>query len=108
MVLTNLISNSIKYSPSGGYILIRSELNNHELLVSVKDSGIGIPKALKSKVFDRFFRVKNPRIHSFPGMGLGLYITAGIIHQHGGRILVDDKQDTGTLIYFTLPLTHSN
>jgi signal transduction histidine kinase len=76
--------------------------------VSVQDSGIGIPDSLKTKVFDRFFRVKNPRIHSFPGMGLGLYITAGIIHQHGGRILVDDKQKKGTLIYFTLPLTASN
>ncbi|HEY2350455.1 MAG TPA: CheR family methyltransferase, partial [Puia sp.] len=107
-VLTNLISNAIKYSPAGGEIFIRSELNERELKVSVKDSGIGIPDDLKKKVFDRFFRVKNPRIHSFPGMGLGLYITAGIIHQHGGRILVDDKQNTGTLIYFTLPLPTSN
>ncbi len=107
-VLTNLISNAIKYSPAGGEISIQSELNNAELKVSVKDSGIGIPDDLKTKVFDRFFRVKNPRVHSFPGMGLGLYITAGIIHQHGGRILVDDKQETGTLIYFTLPLITSN
>jgi two-component system CheB/CheR fusion protein len=107
-VLTNLISNAIKYSPAGGEIYIQSELNEKELKVSVKDSGIGIPDTLKTKVFDRFFRVKNPRVHSFPGMGLGLYITAGIIHQHGGRILVDDKQETGTLIYFTLPLSTSN
>jgi two-component system CheB/CheR fusion protein len=107
-VLTNLISNAIKYSPAGGEIFIQSELNERELKVSVKDSGIGIPHDLKTKVFDRFFRVKNPRVHSFPGMGLGLYITAGIIHQHGGRILVDDKQETGTLIYFTLPLITSN
>ena len=107
-MLTNLISNAIKYSPGGGEILIQSELKKNELKVSVKDSGIGIPDNLKTKVFDRFFRVKNPRVHSYPGMGLGLYITAGIIHQHGGRILVDDKQETGTLIYFTLPLITSN
>jgi signal transduction histidine kinase len=107
-VLTNLISNAIKYSPGGGEILIQSELKKNELKVSVKDSGIGIPENLKTKVFDRFFRVKNPRVHSYPGMGLGLYITAGIVHQHGGRILVDDKQETGTLIYFTLPLITSN
>ena len=107
-VLTNLISNAIKYSPGGGDIIIQSELKENELKVSVKDSGIGIPHDLKTKVFDRFFRVKNPRVHSFPGMGLGLYITAGIVHQHGGRILVDEKQEPGTLIYFTLPLITSN
>ena len=107
-VLTNLISNAIKYSPGGGDIYVQSELKEKEIKVSVRDSGIGIPDDLKTKVFDRFFRVKNPRVHSFPGMGLGLYITAGIIHQHGGRILVDDKQETGTLIYFTLPLITFN
>jgi len=103
-VLTNLISNAIKYSPGGGDILIRSEREGNELKVSVEDSGIGIPDELKTKVFDRFFRVKNPRVHSFPGMGLGLYITAGIVQQHGGRILVGNKEDRGSLIYFTLPL----
>ena len=107
-VLTNLISNAIKYSPGGGDILIQSELIDREIKISVRDSGIGIPDELKTKVFDRFFRVKNPRVHSFPGMGLGLYITAGIIRQHSGRILVDDKLDTGALIYFTLPLSETS
>ena len=103
-VLTNLISNAIKYSPNGGDIAIYSEMTGKELKVSVKDSGMGIPDQMKTKVFDRFFRVKHPHIHSYPGMGLGLYISAGIIRQHGGRILAADHQEKGTLIYFTLPV----
>jgi len=104
-VLTNLMTNAIKYSPSGGDIIIRSEAKGENLKVSVKDQGIGIPEEMKNKIFDRFFRVNNPHVHAFPGMGLGLYITAGIIHQHGGEIFVGDKQDVGTLIYFTLPFS---
>ena len=104
-VLTNLISNAIKYSPDGGDIVVSSEMAGNELKVSVKDVGIGIPDQMRSKIFDRFFRVKNPHIHSYPGMGLGLYISAGIIRQHGGRILAADHQEKGTLIYFTLPVT---
>jgi two-component system, chemotaxis family, CheB/CheR fusion protein len=102
-VLTNLISNAIKYSPNGGDVVISSVEVQNGVQVSVRDSGIGIPEDLQNRVFDRFFRVSNPRIHSFPGMGLGLYITAGIVHRHGGTISATSKPGEGSVFYFTLP-----
>jgi signal transduction histidine kinase len=107
-VLTNLISNAIKYSPNGGDVIISSVEVQGGVQVTVRDSGIGIPEDLQKRVFDRFFRVSNPRIHSFPGMGLGLYITAGIIHKHGGTISATSKAGEGSVFCFTLPYDGSN
>lgn len=99
-VLTNLISNAIKYSPKGGNITINCRQTKKETEVSVQDEGIGISKEAQEKVFDRFFRVKNAQM--YPGMGLGLYITANIIHRHGGSIWVESREDKGSTFYFTL------
>ena len=103
-VLTNLISNSIKYSPKGGNITIDWQQVDNEVEISVQDEGIGISLDLQEKVFDRFFRVKNVQMQNYPGMGLGLYITANIIRRHGGKIWVKGEPGKGSVFYFTLPL----
>lgn len=102
-VLTNLISNAIKYSPEGGDVDIISQSTEDGVRVTVSDKGIGIPPEVKDKVFDRFFRVMEHRITSLPGMGLGLYITAGIIHRHGGTISVESEVGKGSTFSFILP-----
>jgi signal transduction histidine kinase len=61
------------------------------------------PEDVQSKVFDRFFRADHTQTNTFPGMGLGLYITAGIVHRHGGTIAVESTPGKGSRFYFTLP-----
>lgn len=107
-VFTNLISNAIKYSPKGGNITIQCRQTKEEIEVSVQDEGIGISKEAQEKVFDRFFRVKNAQQQTFPGMGLGLYITANIIHRHGGKIRVTSEPGRGSTFYFTIPKHKNN
>ena len=104
-VITNLVSNAIKYSPQGKEITISCQSVDEMLTVSVQDWGIGIPEDVQQKVFDRFFRVKDSQLQTFPGMGLGLYITAGIIHRHGGTLNVNSKLGEGSTFSFTLPTT---
>lgn len=103
-VLTNLLSNAIKYSPDGGDIHIASLSREGNMEVSIKDPGVGIPPDMKHKIFDRFFRVSDSKIRTFPGMGLGLYITAGIIHRHGGTISVESIPGEGSVFSFILPV----
>ncbi|MFT3678694.1 MAG: PAS domain-containing sensor histidine kinase [Ferruginibacter sp.] len=102
-VITNLLSNAIKYSPEGGDVIIKTVTRVNEIEVSVTDSGIGIPEASQQKIFTRFFRVQQGTLNSLPGMGLGLYITAGIVQRHGGTISVKSKPGEGAVFTFTLP-----
>ena len=102
-VLTNLISNAIKYSPAGGNIIINYSQTAEGIEVSVKDEGIGISKEMQTKVFDRFFRVDDVSSNTYPGMGLGLYITIHIIQRHGGRMWMESKKGKGSVFYFVLP-----
>ena len=102
-VLTNIITNAIKYSPDGGRVIIKTEVDKKYVKVTVTDQGIGISNEIRHKIFDRFFRANN-KLETSPGMGLGLYISAGIIQQHGGVISVDSEPGKGSAFYFTLPL----
>jgi signal transduction histidine kinase len=101
-VLTNLLSNAVKYSPPGSEITISTTVARNEIKVSVQDNGIGIPENMTHNVFNRFFRISNPQIQTYPGMGLGLYISAGIIERHGGIISVESTEGKGSTFYFTL------
>lgn len=103
-VLTNLISNAIKYSPHSKKIVITSKATLGEVLVSVRDSGVGIPKAKQEKVFERFYRVSGPDGNTYPGLGLGLYISSEIIKRHGGRIWVTSTPGKGSTFIFSLPV----
>ncbi|NWJ94240.1 MAG: PAS domain S-box protein [Chloroflexi bacterium] len=94
-VLVNLIENAIKYSPKGGLILIEANPNSTEVVVSVTDQGIGVPKSERQRIFDRFSRLDSRYVRERKGAGLGLYICKAIIEAHGGRIWVEPVLDTG-------------
>lgn len=103
-VLMNLLTNAVKYSPEGGDIKVISEKMPGFIKVTVVDNGIGISTELKSRIFERFYRINNPAMQTYPGMGLGLYISAGIINRHGGNITVESEEGKGSAFSFTLPL----
>ncbi len=107
-VLNNLVSNAIKYSPTGGEISIQTESLGAAVKVSISDHGIGIPVEALQKIFERFYRVSNPSGNVFSGMGLGLYISAGIIDRHGGSISVNSEVGKGSVFHFTLPVKTSS
>lgn len=97
LVMNNLISNAIKYTPDGGKITLKAIVPNGDTLrFSVKDTGIGIPKDSLQSIFERFTTSSDPQFHSTSktafrggGIGLGLAVTKGIIEAHGGRIWAD-------------------
>lgn len=103
-VLDNIISNAIKYSPNGGKITFKIEKRIRQIVVSVKDEGIGIEYDQLDKIFDRFYRVDKARTRELGGTGLGLAITRELVEAHYGRIWANSKVGEGTTIYFTLPL----
>jgi signal transduction histidine kinase len=103
-VLKNLLENALKYSPQKGPIRVTLARSGAEALVSVEDSGIGIPKDQQEHLFERFFRARNAPISGFGGLGLGLYISRHIVERHGGRIWVESETGHGATFRFTLPL----
>lgn len=104
-VLINLISNAIKYSPESDKVIIKISINNKNLIVSVKDFGIGISKRDQPKVFDRFFQAKTRIRESAFGLGLGLYISSEIIKAHEGKIWIESVKGEGSTFSFSLPLS---
>lgn len=102
-VLTNLISNAIKYSPNASKIIIKSRATNDIVTISVQDFGIGIPKSQQTKIFERFYRVNDNKRESFPGLGIGLYISSEIVKRHKGRMWVESEDGKGSIFYLTLP-----
>jgi len=105
-VLTNLVSNSHQYTPSGGTITVRARrLPDSDMLsVEVQDTGIGISPEDVPKVFDRLFRADDPVVQEFPGHGLGLAITQLLVEMHSGEIWVNSELGKGTTFSFTVPL----
>jgi len=104
-VLTNFLSNAIKYSPDANEIIVKAFPENDRLTCSVQDFGIGIAKDKISKVFERFFRLSDNKVHTFPGIGLGLYISSEIIKRQGGKIWAESEEGKGSTFYFSLPLS---
>ena len=103
-VLYNIISNSIKYTPNGGKIIVRAGKVYHEIQIEVQDTGIGIPEKDLSRIFERFYRVDKARSRELGGTGLGLAISKSIIDSHGGQIHIDSKPGEGTTVLITLPI----
>lgn len=103
-VAKNLISNAIKYSPKANKITITSAKSEDKATLCVEDFGIGIPKSQQAKLFTRFFRVNGDTLNTFPGLGLGLYISSEIIKQHSGTIFCRSEEGKGSTFCFSLPL----
>jgi signal transduction histidine kinase len=101
-VLSNLISNAIKYSPDGGEIAIRGEIRPDQVIVSVSDQGPGVDPEDVPHVFERFYRSSNSA-RTTKGTGLGLFLAKAVVDAHGGKIWVDPAPREGALICFSLP-----
>ncbi len=103
MIFQNLLSNAVKYTPVGGTIGLTLGVKGSNLLISVSDTGMGIPKEAQSKIFTRFFRADNAKRQDAEGTGLGLYILKAVVDQAGGRIWFTSKKDKGTTFNITMP-----
>ncbi|HYH97522.1 PAS domain-containing sensor histidine kinase [Hyalangium sp.] len=102
-VVTNLLENALKYSPSGGTVHVSLEQRGDMALLSVRDPGIGIPADQQQHLFERYFRARNVSTDSYGGLGLGLYICRDIVERHEGRIWVESEVDRGSTFYVALP-----
>ncbi|WP_240359108.1 PAS domain-containing sensor histidine kinase [Pyxidicoccus trucidator] len=102
-VLTNLLENALKYSPLGGAVHVTLTHSGGDAVVTVADSGIGIPKEEQAHLFERFFRARNAPVSGFGGLGLGLYICRDIIERHGGHIWVESELGRGSVFHVSLP-----
>jgi len=105
MIVSNLIDNAIKYNRSGGSVTVKMEKKDKEALVSVKDTGIGIPEEAKKKLFQKFYRADNAKATTKKGTGFGLYIVKEIVEKLGGKIWVESVLGQGSTFFFTLPLS---
>ncbi len=103
-VLINIVSNAVRYTPEGGEVIISAGRKRGQVWVSVKDTGIGIPKEDIPRLFDRFYRVDKARSRAFGGTGLGLSIAHEIVTKHGGVIDVESVLKKGTTVTVKLPL----
>jgi PAS domain S-box-containing protein len=102
-VLVNLVSNAIKYSHDGKEIIIRSRTDDEGVTVEVQDFGIGMTEEAQLKAFQRFYRPSDPEAKTYPGLGIGLYLSSEIIKRHKGRIWVNSEKNKGSLFAFSLP-----
>jgi signal transduction histidine kinase len=103
IIFQNLLSNSIKYTPEGGRIIISVYKNKTNMIVSIADNGYGIPKSQLPKVFTRLFRADNV-VQKSEGTGLGLYIVKAVMDQTGGEVWFESEEGKGTTFYVAVPL----
>jgi signal transduction histidine kinase len=106
-VVNNLLTNAIKYSPTGGTIAIDCTVSANELIFSVKDNGIGIAPHDLPRIFERYYRVARTETKNISGFGIGLYLSAEIIRLHGARIWAESTTGEGSTFFFNLPLITS-
>lgn len=102
-VISNLVTNAVKFSPSGGVIQVKTKITQTEVLLSVHDQGIGIPANLKSKIFDTHTEAKRPGTQGEKPYGLGLSICKQIVESYQGKIWFDTTEGQGTVFYVSLP-----
>jgi two-component system phosphate regulon sensor histidine kinase PhoR len=105
-VVVNLVHNAVKFSPDGGEIIVRTSSQGDDVVTAIEDHGIGIPRAARDRVFERFYKVDRARLRAEAGggTGLGLAIARHVIEQHGGRIWVESQEGVGSTFSFALPI----
>ncbi len=103
-VVSNLVNNAVKYSPEGGTVTLTSRSEGGYALITVADTGLGIPPDEIPHVFERFRRVRSGAAQSIAGTGLGLTIVKQIVEMHGGKIWVESAVGHGSAFHFTVPL----
>ena len=103
--LNNLISNSLKFTPVNGKIVVSVKNADGGLIIAVSDNGIGIPESEQQDLFSKYYQIRTtPHQLAKKGTGLGLYITKGVVEAHGGTVgVTSEGLNKGTTIYFTLP-----
>ena len=106
-VLQNLLDNAIQYTLPGGQITVSAEPQDDEVILTVSDTGIGIPKVDQPRIFERFYRVDVARSREAGGTGLGLAIAKHLVEVHGGRLWVDSEVGRGSQFHFSVPVFHS-
>ncbi len=104
-VLVNLLHNAVKFSPNGGEIRVGVREGDGEVVVWVQDPGIGVPRADKARIFERFYKVDRARVRGRGGTGLGLSIARHVVEMHGGRIWVESEEGQGSTFSFAVPRT---
>ena len=107
LALTNLIENGIKYNHEQGYVKVNLDADYQNFIITVSDSGIGIPEEDQKSIFERFYRVDKSHSRDIGGTGLGLSITRSAILMHRGSIKVESEEDIGTTFTVKVPLTFS-
>jgi signal transduction histidine kinase len=103
-VLNNLVNNGIKFSPNNSKIDIDAKLEDHSVVFSVKDRGIGIPAEKQGKLFTKFYQVDTSLTRKAGGTGLGLVISKGIVESHNGKIWFESESGKGSIFSFSVPV----
>ena len=103
-LLVNLLHNAVKFSRPAAHVVVAATARDGELLVEVRDQGVGIPPADLDRVFERFYKVDKARVRGQGGTGLGLAIARHIVEGHGGRISVESEEGSGSTFSFAIPI----
>ena len=104
LAMHNLVGNALKYTPDGGKVTIGVDVDGKQVSVSISDTGIGISPDDAERIFERFYRAKDPRVAKITGTGLGLTLAREVVRMHGGDITVESQIDQGSTFTMTLPL----
>ena len=104
-ILSNLLSNALKYTPAGGEVSIRAERRGDSVRLTIHDTGIGISPEDQAQIFARFYRVRSAETEGIEGTGLGLAIVKNLVEAHGGQIGLESRLGEGSTFFFTLPIS---
>lgn len=106
-VLINLVSNAVKYTPEGGEVTVSLKKGSRNVLITVADNGMGIPKSAREQLFSKFYRAQNVIRQETSGTGLGLYLVKGLVETLGGKIWFESVEHRGSTFYVRLPIEYS-